>query len=122
MRLKTISAPTAREAMAKVREQLGPDAIIVNIDSSAKSGPVRVTAAVEHQPVAEPLPEMAPPPPAARQTPFEAATLAAMLRYHGLPTTLATRIQTAASAMDAESLDDGLAAGLQTLYRFQPIG
>lgn len=122
MRLKTISAATTQEAMAKVRQELGPDAIIINIDNSGKKGLVRVTAAIERHPAAEPIAEMTPPPPATPSTPFESATLSAMLRYHGLPTTLATRIQTAATAMDAEALDHGLAAGLETLYRFQPIG
>ncbi|GAB4142934.1 MAG: hypothetical protein Tsb0016_11610 [Sphingomonadales bacterium] len=121
MRLKTITAASTQEAMKKVRDQLGPDAIIVNIDSNNK-GAVRITAAVERLPQPEAMEELAPAPtPAAPAAPFDGATLAAMLRYHGIPSSLATRIQTAATAMDAEALDYGLAAGLETLYRFHPI-
>lgn len=121
MRLKTITAASTQEAMKKVRDQLGPDAIIVNIDSNNK-GAVRITAAVERLPQPEAMEELAPAPAAtAPAAPFDGATLAAMLRYHGIPSSLATRIQTAATAMDADTLDYGLAAGLETLYRFHPI-
>ncbi len=43
MRIKKVAAPTVAEAMARVRAELGPDAVILN--SSVRPGGVEVTAA-----------------------------------------------------------------------------
>lgn len=123
MRLKSFTAKTLQDAMTKVREALGPDAIIVNVSDNAAGG-VRVMAAMEDRAhVGEPIVELEEKPPLAPpDQPFDGATLSAMLRYHGLPGQLATRIQTAASAIEALDLADGLAAGLETIVGFQGLG
>ena len=46
MRLRNFTAPSMQEAMARVRQELGADAIIVSTDDTT-AGEVRVTAAVE---------------------------------------------------------------------------
>ncbi len=123
MRLKTYSAKSMKEVMARVREELGADAIIINIDETGKN--VRVTAAYEKLPVK--IPE-----PARKETvqqgrrrlggePFDMAELKAVFTYHGLPYDLAMRLQTAAGAVDASSFIDALASALDTCFAFSPI-
>jgi flagellar biosynthesis protein FlhF len=59
MIIKKFSAPTMTEALAKVREELGPEAIIMNTRSEKKGGVfdfvgkalVEVTAAVDEKPI-----------------------------------------------------------------------
>ncbi|MFZ5608725.1 MAG: GTPase [Pseudomonadota bacterium] len=123
MRLKSYTARTLKDAMDKVREEMGEEAIIVNVSDDG-AGVVRVMAAAERrasQP--EPLPELAPPAPApVMAQPYDGETLSAMLRYHGIPSQLATRIQTAASAMDGGDLAQGLACGLETIIGFAALG
>src|SRR5260221_5510330 len=46
MRLRNFTAPTMQEAMARVHQELGGDAIIVSTDDTV-AGDVRVTAAVD---------------------------------------------------------------------------
>ena len=50
MRLKTFTAPSMPEAMRLVRDQLGPDAIIVSSQPADKGKGVIVTAAIEQAP------------------------------------------------------------------------
>lgn len=61
MRLKTFSAPSLTQAMADVRREMGPDAVII-ATSDAPGGGVQVRAAAEtayvHEP-AEPVRERA---------------------------------------------------------------
>ena len=46
MRVKSFPAPSMTEAMQRIREELGPDAVIVSTAEQAEGG-VRVMAAVE---------------------------------------------------------------------------
>lgn len=123
MRLKSFTGKNLKEAMENVRASLGDDAIIVNVDEG-DGGYVRVMAAVERLDGAnEPLVELDKPPAVNTPSPpFNGEILAAMLSYHGIPNSLSTRIQTAASAIQAQNLGEGLAAGLETLIDFQGIG
>lgn len=129
MRLKTFHAKSMQEVMADVRNTLGPDAIIVQIDESGSG--VRVTAAVEGTPTPEP-PKQAPMP---AQTPvafevshpiptakeYDGADIAAVLNHHGLPFDTADQLKHALSSVEAASLSDAFAAALDTVVRFNPL-
>ncbi|NVJ96564.1 MAG: hypothetical protein HWE25_00330 [Alphaproteobacteria bacterium] len=129
MRLKTFHAKTMSSVMDLVRTELGPDAIIIQIDES-KSG-VRVTAALEAN--ATPPPPSAPPEP--KQTPlayevshpipkakdFDTADISAVLNHHDIPFETASRISDAARAINGGGLIDAFAGALETTLRFSPI-
>ena len=101
MRLKTFNAATMNEAMAMVREKLGPDAIIVTSDEGPAG--VSVTVAYEGQ-----LPVMGLVPKAeTMETPvslqpddigvhqsrdYDTGELTAVLNYHGFPFETGQRI------------------------------
>lgn len=51
MQIKTFEAPTLEDALRRVREVFGNNALIVSTDRVRKGGPVRVTAAREHDSV-----------------------------------------------------------------------
>lgn len=93
MRLKLYQAASVSEAMARIRAELGPDALILS--TRRAGGGVEVTAALEPE-------DDAPPPlPPAPADPARAAALA----WHGVPTPLA-------AALGAGKLEDALAAAL----------
>ena len=81
MRLKLYRAPSMTQAMARVRAELGPDALILSTRRVADG--VEVTAALEPE---DELP--IPPPPAAPALPERAKLLA----WHGVPNGLAARL------------------------------
>jgi flagellar biosynthesis protein FlhF len=78
MRLKLYRAPAMAAAMAKIRAELGDDALILATRHVGDG--VEVTAAVEHD---DPPPKLAPPDPARL----------AVLEYHGVPASLRTLLQ-----------------------------
>ena len=98
MRLKVFQAPNIGAAMAMVRDELGPDALI--LANRAIEGGVEVTAALEDTPApAEPAgigpePATTPSSPDAARSPSPLATMAqhAALRWHGVPAALASRL------------------------------
>ena len=47
MRLRTFTAPTIADAMQRVRDELGPDAIILSTQRLGRGGGVKVTAGIE---------------------------------------------------------------------------
>jgi flagellar biosynthesis protein FlhF len=96
------------EAMRRVREELGPAAIILSTREEANA--VFVTAAAE--------PERAAPPPRAPQT---ADILARALAYHGVPQDAAARILRALPANDTGTEASALATALDATYGFAPI-
>lgn len=118
MRLKVFTARTIALAMDRVRAELGEDAVIVTVDQGPKGGPVRVTAAVELK--APPPPVEVTPPPRAR-SPFDAAQLAAVLRYHTTPTPVATRLQTIAAGYSDDANDEALSRALAEVVPFMPL-
>lgn len=129
MRLKTFHAQTMQDVMADVRNSLGPDAIIVQIDESGSG--VRVTAAVEGS--AAPEPPKTPPTPSQSPVDFEVshpippsrdydlADVAAVINHHGLPFETAEQLKQALSAVEAGSLTDAFASALDTVVRFNPL-
>lgn len=84
MRLKLYRAADTAEAMARVREELGPDALILS--SRRVQGGVEITAALEHEPAPPPPPRPEPEPVALdpeRQRAFA---------WHNIPAGLARRL------------------------------
>ena len=98
MRLKVFQAPNIGAAMAMVREELGPDALI--LANRAVDGGVEVTAALEDTPApleparTGPEPATTPAIPGAAKPPSPLANMArhAALRWHGVPVALASRL------------------------------
>ena len=109
MRLRNFTAPSMQEAMALVREALGPDAIIVSTDD--EPGNVRVTAALE---------EAEPRGPRIAETDVT-DQLSEALAANGVPGPLAEKLLMASLSFEA---DDGLVAlsgALAAVYSFAPI-
>lgn len=107
MRLRVFRAPSMAVAMAQVRQDLGPDALILG--SRRVPDGVEVTAAVE--PVAgSPVP------------PLPDASLGAALRWHGVPRDLAARLgcKPLADVLTFRPLD--LTAGAPPLLLAGPPG
>lgn len=129
MRLKTFHAKTMKDVMAEVRNEMGPDAIIIQVDEG-KTG-IRVTAAIEggatpNVPKAAPVPqetplmrEMSTPVPQTQE--FDKADISAVLNYHGLPFDTAEFIRSSASSVGAASLPEAFASALETVISFRPI-
>ena len=98
MRLKVYQAPNIGAAMAMVRDELGPDALI--LANRAVEGGVELTAAHEHaQPESTPPQQAAPVewpthPPARSISQMNSGEIArsGTLRWHGVPAALATRL------------------------------
>lgn len=111
MRLRTFSARTMTDAMAKVRLELGPDAIIVSTQED-DDGTMRLTAALD---------EVDAFPPATDD--YDVVdTLGEALATHGLSPALVEKILAAALRFPDET--DPLAAlsrALDVLYSFDPI-
>jgi len=117
MRLKTFTAPTMKQAIKLVRDELGPDAVIVStVQSRADGGTVRITAAVE--------PADTRPPAAAEPAPAKARVLDAVrctLEDHGTPAPLVERLVTAARVLMGDDPRMALAAALDDGFRFAPV-
>jgi flagellar biosynthesis protein FlhF len=124
MRLKIYSARTLPAAMERVRAELGDDAVIVHIDEP-RSGPVRITAAIEDAPAPEPIEDAeAPPAPNAGRTThhrFEIEQLEAVLRYHAVPAGLAQRLRSSAAQRDEPDALEALASALEDQVRLRPL-
>jgi len=111
MRLRNFTAPSMQEAMARVRQELGGDAIIVSTDDTSP-GEVRVTAAVEE---AEPS--------AAQASAAADVTdrLSEALSANGVPTTLAEKILMASLALDTGDELESLSGAIAAVFSFAPI-
>lgn len=95
MRIRVIRAATMSEAMARLREELGPDAVLLS--SRRVAGGVEVTAGLEPEEAEEPLLITPFTPAAAAPRPVPAAPPplppdAAALAFHNLPAALAARL------------------------------
>jgi flagellar biosynthesis protein FlhF len=88
MRLKLYRAADMAEAMARVRTELGPDALILS--SRRVAGGVEVTAALEQDPPAAPPPLRPPDPPP--QEPVPPDPMRDAFGWHGVPPGLARRL------------------------------
>jgi flagellar biosynthesis protein FlhF len=115
MRLKTVVAPDARQALACLRAELGEHAIIVATQDLPKGG-VRITGAIECQDLdlAELLMPVRAGPSVERLLPI--AT------HHELPEDLRQRLFEAARAGGASQPVVMLADALNATFRFEPLG
>ena len=115
MRLRSFTANSLPEAMGRVRDVLGPEAIILSTQPAEDGHGVRVTAALEDSPL-EPLTHVGATG-GARGGATDAATGAAVsldeiseaLTYHRVPPALFDRLVGAAAALTAKN--DALALG-----------
>lgn len=130
MRLKTFHAKSMNEAMDQVRDELGPDAIIISIDEGKST--VRITAALEAG-ATPPPPETAPTP---KQTPiafeasqpigkskeFDKGDVSAVISHHGIPFETAGHFEEAIqAASSASSLNEAFSLALDTNIKISPI-
>jgi flagellar biosynthesis protein FlhF len=112
MRLKTYHAPTMSEAMRMVREQLGPDAIIVATHEDKSTHDVRITAAVEQT-----------------EQDYESAPedlnivdqLSNVLDGHGAPMALVDRLMNTVTQLGIADETLALAGALDECFTFAPL-
>ncbi len=118
MRLKSFIAKTVPEAMALVRDQLGPEAVILSTQEDEATGKVRITAALEDDPVDF----AARPGGRSDGSPGSTAMdeLAQDLHYHHVPTGLTDRLLAAADRMATGDKGAALAGALDAVLAFAP--
>jgi len=109
MRLRNFTAPSMQEAMALVRQELGPEAIIVSTDDEA--GAVRVTAALD---------EAEPRGPRVSETDVT-DQLSEALAVNGVPGPLAEKLLMASLSFEADDVLVALAGALAAVFSFAPI-
>src|SRR5579885_3600123 len=95
MRLRNFTAPSMQEAMALVRQELGPEAIIVSTED--ESGGVRVAEADVTDQLSE------------------------ALAANGVPAPLAEKLLMASLSFEADDVLVGLSGALAAVYAFTPI-
>ena len=111
MRLRSFNAPTMKEAMAAVKAELGPDAVILATEQIGQA--VKVTAALDREAL------LATPAGGPTLDPLEAIVQA--LDFHRLPGTLAERLAFSAEHFLLESPQQALAGALRQRFPSQPI-
>ncbi len=127
MRLKTFTAASMAEAMARIRETMGPDAIIVSQTRNRLGNRVTVTAAIEPDRVPPPQPAARPtnarPAPAEGQSrePVSARAIEEVLTFHRVPARLAGHLARLAGNRDSENNVTALAAAFDAMFRFAPL-
>jgi len=109
MRLRNFTAPSMQEAIALVREELGPEAIIISTEDD--DGAVRVTAALEE---AEPRPQRASDTDVTDQ-------LSEALAANGVPGGLSEKLLMASLTFEADDVLVALSGALAAVYTFAPI-
>jgi len=115
MRLKTFTAATMGEAMERVRQALGEEAVIISSQTVPNTGDVWVTAAIDHDDDDE---DFAP-----AQSPGSAAIIEA-LNEHGAPLGFIDRLLDgvhASGANPAGAPEIALAGALEGRLRFAPV-
>jgi flagellar biosynthesis protein FlhF len=110
MRLRTFSAANMSEAIRLVRDELGPDAVILNTETSGKQ--VKITAALDRAAILEPAPLLA-------VDPMDA--IAGALDFHRVPELLTERLLTLAENFLLENPRQALGAALRSRFAYTPI-
>jgi flagellar biosynthesis protein FlhF len=110
MRLRTFTAATMSEAIRLVRDELGPDAVILNTE--AAGGTVKITAALDRAAILEPAPMLA-------AEPMDA--IAAALDFHGVPPLLTDRLMTVSESFLLDNPRQALGAALRARFGFLPL-
>jgi flagellar biosynthesis protein FlhF len=119
MQLKSYHAPSMREGMRLVREELGDEAVIVS-SIEGDDGEVKITAALEK---AEPVPAED----AVRRQPGnrdERAPIDALsntLSYHGVPAALSGSLVEYARRADIADPSSALTSALGEMFQFAPL-
>jgi flagellar biosynthesis protein FlhF len=109
MRLRNFTATSMQEAIALVRQELGPEAIIVSTEDEA--GAVRVTAALE---------EAEPRAPRAADTDVT-DQLSEALAANGVPGALSEKLLMASLGFESDDALVALSGALAAVYCFAPI-
>jgi flagellar biosynthesis protein FlhF len=130
MRLRNFSATTMDEAMHRVRQELGEDAIILSTRRDGKHG-VLVTAGLEDEPLAaediavdraSPVDLLKTDLPRTDTTALEGLDrIAARLEFNGVPAAIADRLLNAAAELSTENPTLALAAALDAQFTFAPL-
>jgi flagellar biosynthesis protein FlhF len=113
MRLRTVTAPDARQAMARLRALLGADAIIVA--TQQVDGGVRITGAVDNDEID--LGDLL----AAPETLPCVERLARVAAHHELPPGMRERLLDAVREHRSPDPSAALGHALHRLYRFAPL-
>jgi flagellar biosynthesis protein FlhF len=119
MKMKMFTAPTEKEALALVRAELGPDAVILSTATREEDGVVEVRAAVERTFSTLATPKFAEAKPKYDET---RSQLSSSLRWHGAPDGFVQVAAEAGSRLGAgmEPLP-ALSVGLEGLLTFSPL-
>ncbi|WP_374652604.1 GTP-binding protein [Dongia sp.] len=110
MRLRTFNAPSMKEAMALVKAELGPDAVILNTEQVGQA--FKITAALDRDAILAQ-------PPLPAQDPLEA--IAQALDFHRVNPALAERLTQQAAQVLLENPHQALAAALRLRFPVQPL-
>ncbi|MCA3244623.1 MAG: hypothetical protein INF43_04900 [Alphaproteobacteria bacterium] len=116
MRIKTLTAEKMTDALKLIREQLGPEALILETRKVQRNGKetLEITAAV-NEPASAVRPAPAPsvaPPPAAAPGPALPSLLGSTLAAHGVPTNLIETWHTALPGLQAAGFTAGEALAM----------
>jgi flagellar biosynthesis protein FlhF len=114
MRLKSFIADSVPEAMRLVREQLGPDAVVLSTQEDGASGKIRITAALEETP----LDELRAPPAQGELRSID--DLSEVLHHHRVPIGLLDRLLGAAGRLSVVDPLTALAGALDAVLDFTP--
>lgn len=112
MRLRSFNAPTMTEAMALVKAELGPDAVILATEQVGKA--VKVTAALDRDAILGVS--------LADSTPIDPLdAIARALDFHRVPAPLADRLVQMSGSYLLECPRQALAAALRSRFPIQPL-
>ncbi|HVO03015.1 MAG TPA: AAA family ATPase [Candidatus Cybelea sp.] len=98
------------EAIRLVRDELGPDAVILNTETAGKT--VKITAALDRAAMLEPAPLLAPEP---------MDSIAGALDFHRVPELLMERLMHLAENFLLENPRQALGAALRARFAYSPI-
>ncbi len=141
MHVRTFVADTAHLAMAQVREELGPEAVIIAMDTAARGRGVVIRAALDQveAEIAEPAQEevvtpfeqrleqmlaarLRTPVPVRMAPPaFSVQELTAALAFHRLPEALVQSLAQTAAAFEASDIELSLARALERHITLSPL-
>ena len=117
MRLKSFIAANVPEAMALVREQLGANAVILSTQNDAVSGKVKITAALEEEPL-DAYSDEGSAPEALSEVLHSLDQLAEALEHHRVPLGLADRMLAAAGDLPTPEGPLALAGAIDAVLKF----
>ncbi len=124
MRFRTITAPNMQAAMAKLRAQMGADAIILNTEQS-ENGHIVLRAAVEQdsQPHDELITDAIPALAAGDVMEYDSASthISDALAFHRLPEHIKASLLHTVDAVASEDAVFSLATAFDTHFRFSPL-